>query len=114
MSAASLVQVSRRLKRLLEDAFGADDVTPRPRVQFDDPAAPSSQDAARISLWLYQVTADEFGRNAPVTEAETATRRVRFQFPPLGVNLFYLVTLLLGNPEAEQQALGRVLLTMHE
>jgi hypothetical protein len=77
----------------------------------------------QLSLWLYQVTPSEHLRNAP------ATRRLDPQnpgnddqrfFPPLGLNLLYLVTPSItvdggaSNDIADQQLLGRVMQILHD
>ena len=117
MSTAVFAQVSKRLQQLIEDSLRADEnLNPKPKVVLDDPATlPSGQDSTRISLWLYQVIVDEFSRNASTPSADDRTdSRRRFRLPPLGVNLYYLITPILGNSESDQRALARIMLTLHE
>jgi hypothetical protein len=115
MSTAAIRGMSKALQKRLEDAFNSDQhVTPKPSVVLTDPATNSDGDASQVSLWLYQVSVDEFTRNATASIAEVANgRRMRFQLPPLGVNLSYLIT-PMGNHESAQSVLACVMLALHE
>ncbi len=121
MNTGAFAEVSTQLMKLLQDGLDADsNVQPKPTVVLDDPRKPTSGgSAARVSLWLYQVGIDEFGRNNPsplFPGTAAQPKPTRFAFPPLGVNLFYLITPVLGsnNPTADQTALARAMLTLHE
>ena len=104
MSATAIQAVSNRLKQALVDAVGVP-------VELADPTGPA---ADGLSVWLYQVTADEFARNAPAGAAEANGRLTRFRRAPLPVNLHYLVTPLNPTPAAAQETLGKVLLALHD
>jgi hypothetical protein len=110
--ASPLSAVSKRLRAVLEDALGTDppvDLAPPTRKDRGD------QDRSFVSVWLYQVTADEFARNRTPPQVETANgRKVRLRLPPLAVNLSYLVTPVLDNQEDAQNVLAAVMLALHE
>ena len=113
MSTAVFTQVNQALKTLLDKALT--DVSGTPVVVFTPPGGDEPGDEVnQVSVWLYQVMVDEFSRNVPPAEAEGGDKRVRFRLPPLGVNLFYLITPLQKNPESAQTALAFVLLALHE
>jgi hypothetical protein len=104
--------VSKRLQAVLEKALGTGvtvDLTPPTRKD------PQSLGGPFVSVWLYQVTADEFARNRTPPQVETVNgRKVRLRLPPLGVNLWYLVTPVFDNQEDAQNVLAAVLLGLHE
>lgn len=105
MSTAALATVSNAFRKVLVDALG------EPVVLAD----PAKANVGDVSLWLYQVTVDEFSRNRTPTQVETATGRVaRFRLPPLGVNLSYLITPVVDDQEMAQTKLAAVMLALHE
>ena len=75
-----------------------------------------------VSVWLYQILPDEFSRNAssPILNEAVSngtgslSKRKRSAAPPLGVNLYYLITPLTGAVDSDHDELGRLLLTIHE
>ena len=121
-------RVGEELRRVLIDAFEADPnvgplfpsgvdqkVSLAPPVTEDPATAP-----APLSLWLYQVSENEYLRNRPQAVASDGTLRR----PPLALSLNYLVTPVAkpgpgsgGPPAAElhsQELLGKVLETFHD
>jgi len=64
-----------------------------------------------VSLWLYQVAPNEHLRNAPMER--TADDGVE-RYPPLSVNLYYLLTPSTGNDEGDQLVLGKALQLFHD
>lgn len=119
-SSAALAQVSAALKSLLEEALLADPVlqTVAFSVVLLDPSKPpmAGANANRVSLWLYQVVPDEFLRNLPPTPVanRVAGQKALVKPPPLVLNLYFLVTPLMGSPDFDQRALGAVMLTLHQ
>jgi hypothetical protein len=63
-----------------------------------------------LSVWLYRVQRNEFTLNRP--RERLALDRLRRA--PLPVNLHYLMTPLSGNPENEQEIMGRLLQVLHD
>ncbi len=84
---------------------------------------PTEGNNAGVSLWLYQVSLDEFIRNGagPIVDPSAPSAgggapRRRSLKPPLGVNLSFLIT-PMNHPVASKTALNvvnQVLLTIHE
>jgi hypothetical protein len=107
MSTDAFTLASGALKEAVERAIGG-----TAAVVLTDPG---QGNGSRVSVWLYQAGIDEFGRNAapPTADDQTANRR-RAALPPLGVNLHYLITPIFDRPEADQQALARVMLGLYE
>ncbi len=114
-SSAAISQVTAALQKLLGDGLTADPVLQNTHVSvvLDDPSQPVSAgaNAARVSLWLYQVAPDEFLRNLPVSAVnDNGPKRVRPS--PLVLNLYYLITPLLGSADFDQRALGVAMLAL--
>jgi hypothetical protein len=128
MSSVVIGEVSRLLKHTLwlglqDDPVTRQLVTNEDSIVLTNPAQTTQGVERQISLWLYQVMANEHLRNAP------AARRVdprdgnnddaQFQ-PPLGLNLLYLLTPWLrpqsggDNPIGDQQILGRAMQIFHD
>jgi hypothetical protein len=108
--------VSEALRRILWDAFDADDVI-RPivgsqqAIVFTNPTETARDSANRLSLWLYQITENEFVKNQPMLRGnghDTA------QFPPLALNLFYLVTPFAPSGEADHLLLGKSMQILYD
>jgi hypothetical protein len=59
----------------------------------------------RLSLWLYQVQENEFMRNQLPTRIPQQDDTV--SFPPLALNLYYLLTPSTNSMEGDQMVLGR-------
>jgi hypothetical protein len=77
--------------------------------------APSQGNTSQVSVWLYQVAVDEFSRNAPAPQGDYQTpTRTKAAAPPLGINLYYLITPYFEQTETEQQALAQVMLYFYE
>src|SRR5215471_9573961 len=103
--------VSRTLQRLLWDEFRIDHafdniVGSEAAIVLSNPTDVQSDSANAISLWLYQVTENEYVKNQPPTRANgDNTARVA----PLALNLFYLITPFAGPPaESDQLVLGKI------
>jgi hypothetical protein len=77
----------------------------------------------QMSLWLYQVSPNEHLRNQPFVRRTTpgppVNDDVQF-YPPLALNLFYLLTPSIqdaggaSDQLADQQVLGRVMQVLHD
>ena len=107
MSTAAFTQATTVLVSAVQSAVGTGTT-----VVLTDPSQGSGN---RVSVWLYQVAVDEFSRNAPAAPADSGTpARSKSAAPPLGINLYYLITPLFDQPEAEQQALAQVMLYLYE
>jgi hypothetical protein len=108
--------VSNALRRILWEEFDADTVV-RPLVGaeaaivFRNPTETARDSANRLSLWLYQITENEFVKNAPPVRANgaEATRPT-----PLALNLFYLITPFGPTGEADHVILGKTMQTFYD
>ncbi|HEY7425687.1 MAG TPA: DUF4255 domain-containing protein [Gemmataceae bacterium] len=90
-----IFQVSKKLKQVLWNAFQQEPEikgivgTSDSAIVFLHPSAAARNASNRLSLWLYQVTENEFVKNQPL---QTANGNNQAQLPPLALNLFYLIT----------------------
>src|SRR4029453_14339404 len=92
--------VSRALKRILVDAFLADPVLQpivvnEAGIVFTNPKRTAENDAARLSLWLYQLSENEFVKTQPMLRGNGPDVT---SFPPLALDLSYLVTPMARAP----------------
>ncbi|MCP2257184.1 Protein of unknown function (DUF4255) [Streptoalloteichus tenebrarius] len=113
--ALALYAVTRKLQELIYRACQGDTVLrgvvlSETEIVLDDPARAAKDAANKVSLWLYRVSEDEFVRNHPVVPEEP-TRR---QFPPLALNLHYLVTPMTGAAWSDQVVLGRTMQILND
>jgi len=58
-------------------------------IVFTNPTETAQNTANRLSLWLYQIMENEFVKNQPMVRANGNDA---LQYPPLAVNLSYLIT----------------------
>jgi len=124
-------EVSEFLKHTIYLGLSADPTTHQliPNEQdivLTNPGQSAPQQTNRLlSLWLYQLLPNEHLRNQPFVRRATAgppaSDDTEF-YPPLGLNLFYLVTPSLqdagvGSAKdqiADQQVLGRVMQVLYD
>jgi hypothetical protein len=103
--------VSEALRRILWEEFNTDAVV-RPivgsdsAIVFKNPTETAQDSANRLSLWLYQVTENEFVKNQPMFR-DTGHDEARF--PPLALNLYYLITPFAPSGEADHLLLGKTM-----
>jgi NTP pyrophosphatase (non-canonical NTP hydrolase) len=117
MSHMRIWEVSRFLRHTLwlgltEDPVVGPFVGAENNIVLSNPAQPIGGAVVRsVSLWLYQVAPNEHLRNAPMerTSDDGAER-----YPPLSVNLYYLLTPSTGNDEGDQLVLGKALQLFHD
>lgn len=81
-------------------------------IVLSNPAQPLPGGVARkISLWLYQVSPNEHLRNPPfVRQGEDQAQG----YPPLVLNLYYLLTPSTGSDDSDQLVLGKALQVFHD
>jgi hypothetical protein len=105
-----ILEVSKLLRSTLWNGFAGDDaltqhVPNAETIVLMNPADAARDNNRRISLWLYQVQENEFVRNQP--PMRVAQRNDVVQFPPVPLNLFYLLTPSTNSVEGDQMVLGR-------
>jgi len=111
-----IAAVSEALRRVLWEAFEAD-VVIRPivgseaAIVFRNPTETIRDSANRLSVWLYQITENEFVKNQPPVRANGPEN---IQNPPLALNLFYLVTPFAPSGEADHLLLGKTMQVMYD
>jgi hypothetical protein len=111
-----LSRVSEELRRVLWAAFEADSVV-RPivgspaAIVFANPTETARDSANRLSIWLYQITENEFLKNQPVARTNGHTT---MQDMPLALNLHYLITPFAPTPEADHRVLGLAMQTLYD
>lgn len=108
-------EASRALRDVIWQAIDADNQT-RPivlraeNIVFANPTETAQRQDKRLSVWLYQVTENEFLKNQPPVRIGDNGQL----HTPLALNLYYLVTPFARDDEADQLVLGRVLQAMHD
>jgi hypothetical protein len=111
-----MAEVSRALQSILWDAFSQDNdirsvVPSRNVIVFTNPTETVRDSANRLSLWLYQVTENEFLKNQPRLRGDNGNRE---QFPPMALNLFYLVTPFAPSGDWDQLLLGKTMQVLYD
>ncbi|MFN8451296.1 MAG: Pvc16 family protein [Anaerolineae bacterium] len=66
----------------------------------------------KLSIWLYQVTENEFLKNQPPLRVNGTDDRQRQ--PPLALNLYYLVTPFTGESMMDYLLLGKTMQVFYE
>ena len=111
-------EVSKLLRQTLWEGFSSDNaLTPQhvPNLEsivLMNPADAAREQNRRLSIWLYTVQESEYLRNALPTRIPNDDSRVLY--PPLPINLFYLVTPSTNSVEGDQLVLGRTLQIFHD
>ncbi|CUI07402.1 DUF4255 domain-containing protein [Massilia sp. P8910] len=120
MSYHVILEVSKCLRHALwlgmkEEPDTGDLVNAELNIMLSNPAQPPSPNASRqMSLWLYQILPNEHLRNAPqVRVRDNGDDTVEF-YPPLALNLLYLLTPHTKTDEGDQLVLGRSLQIFHD
>ncbi len=106
-----ILEVSKFLRKTLWNGF-KDDTTLTQHISEEgaivllNPAdVVSDKNDRRLSFWLYQVQENPFLRNQPPSRIPQQDDTLRF--PPLALNLFYLLTPSTNSTEGDQMVLGR-------
>jgi hypothetical protein len=115
--------VSKALRKILWDAFSADPVIQpivgsEAAIVFSNPTETARDSSNRLSLWLYQITENEHVKNQPMQRARTQplppNGREASQFPPMALNLSFLVTPFAQSGEADHLLLGKTMQTLYD
>jgi hypothetical protein len=110
-----LASVTKALRTVLWEACATDPairaiVGSEDAIVFTNPTETVRDSANRLSLWLYQVTENEFLKNQPPQHANGH----RLQETPLALNLFYLITPFAGSGPSDQLLLGLTMQTLYD
>jgi hypothetical protein len=100
---------------LKEDPDTAQRIMSDSNIVLSNPAHPPDPTVVRqMSLWLYQIVPNEFLRNAPPVRVRSGNDDTVDMYPPLALNLQYLLTPSTGNDEGDLLVLGRSLQVFHD
>ena len=116
---------SRALQQILWEAFAKDPlinpiISSREEIVFRNPTQTAMDSANRLSLWLHQVNENEFVKNQPMLHGNNGrdgnNGHESLRYPPLALNLFYLVTPFApqGDPESEHILLGATMQVLYD
>jgi hypothetical protein len=110
-----LAAVSGALRELLWEAYNPDPVInpivgSEAAIVFSNPTVAAADSANRLSLWLYQVTENEFLKNEPPERVNSDTLR----FTPMPLNLAYLLTPMTSSGEADHLLLGKSMQVLYD
>ena len=110
-----IAAVSRALRRLLWEQFAdpvvRDIVGSEMAIVFDNPTDTAADTANRLSLWLYEITENEFVKNQPPAR-DDGPETVRVA--PLALNFNYLVTPFGRSGEADLLLLGKTMQVLYD
>ena len=114
MSHFVIWEVSQFLKHTLWVGLSEDPATTvaESEIVLSNPAQPLPGGVSRkISLWLYQVSPNEHLRNPPFVRLKVDELQ---GYPPLALNLCYLLTPSTGKDDTDQLVLGKALQVFHD
>jgi hypothetical protein len=80
------------------------------RISLESPADLEGDDTVRLSIYLYRIVEDAYSKNRPSVN----DGRGRLQKPPLTLDLFYMLTPLLGQPHEQQIVLGKAMQVLYD
>jgi hypothetical protein len=80
------------------------------RISLESPADLIGNDAVRLSIYLYRIVEDPNTKNRFAVQGNGAQLRK----PPLSLDLFYLVTPMVGLPREQQIVLGKVMQILYD
>ena len=110
-----LAAVSAGLRRILWTSFRADPVTmpfvgTEEAIVFLNPTQTARDSGNRVSCWLYLIAENEFTKNQPPLRVADDQE----QFPPLSLDLYYLLTPFGPSAEADLLILGRAMQALYD
>src|SRR6266511_1400176 len=82
-------------------------------IAFTNPRDTHHDNSLKLSLWLYQVTENEFLKNQPPARPSNGSHLNEVK-TPLALNLYYLVTPFTLTAEQDLQALGFVMRVFYD
>jgi hypothetical protein len=80
------------------------------RISLESPAALENNNSVRLSIYLYRIVEDSYTKNRfPVPGTGGKQRK-----PPLTLDLYYLITPLVGTPREQQIVLGKTMQVLYD
>ncbi len=80
------------------------------KISLKSPADLANDVSVRLSIYLYRVVEDPFTKN----QFPVAGNGAQLRKAPLTLDLFYLITPLVGDPRDQQIVLGKVLQVLYD
>ena len=80
------------------------------RISLESPADLESNNSVRLSMYLYRILEDPYMKNRFPVEGTGGKLRK----PPLTLDLYYLLTPLLGTPREQQIVLGKTMQILYD
>src|SRR5438105_1174382 len=80
------------------------------RISLESPAQLETNNSVRLSMYLYRVLENPYMKNRYPLEGTGGKQRK----PPLGLDLFYLLTPLVGTPREQQIVLGKTMQILYD
>jgi hypothetical protein len=110
-----LAEVGESLARVLWEEIQADPqviglIDNENRISLESPFDLRENDAVRLSIYLYRIVENSSSKNQFPVPGNGA----RLRKPPLTLDLFYLVTPLVGSPREQQIVLGKVMHILYD
>ena len=121
--------VSKALRQILWDEFNADGVIrsivgSEAAIVFSNPTETARDSSNRLSLWLYQITENEHVKNQPMLRSPVVplpppppgarAPRLVAQYPPMALNLYFLVTPFAQSDESDHLLLGKTMQVLYD
>lgn len=110
-----IAEIGESLVRVLWEEIQADPqvnllIDNESRISLESPFDLRDDDSVRLSLYLYRIVEDPMLKN----QFPVAGTGVRLRKPPLTLNLFYLVTPLVGSPREQHIVLGKTMQVLYD
>jgi hypothetical protein len=110
-----IAEVGEAIVRVLRDEIVADPqvsglIDNESRISLESPFDLRDNDAVRLSIYLYRIAEDSSTKN----QYPVAGNGTRLRKPPLTLDLFYLVTPLVGSPREQHIILGKVMQVLYD
>ena len=80
------------------------------RISLESPADLQSNNSVRLSIYLYRIVENPYLKNRFPLEGRGGTQRK----PPLTLDLYYLITPLVGTPREQQIVLGKAMQVLYD
>ena len=110
-----IAELGDSLVSLLFSALNADPqikglIDSEDRISLESPAELENNNSVRLSLYLYRILEDPYMKNRFPIEGTGGKLRK----PPLTLDLYYLLTPLVGTPREQQIVLGKTMQTLYD
>jgi hypothetical protein len=80
-------------------------------ISLESPADLAGNDSVRVSIYLYRIVEDPYMKNRYVSVPGDGGAQRK---PPLTLDLYYLVTPLVGAPRDQQIVLGKIMQVLYD